>query len=207
MIKAKRIETSFEDKKSTHTFYYQDDSSCLAVIFPGGGNSCDRPILHYLRSFLLSNNVDVLNISYTNLVNNEDSSDVQMERLVNSIMEALNQVMSDKIYRKKMFISRSAGNIISNELKIKKDIQVDKTVYISPTKDATKYLDTYPGLIITGTNDYYISDTEVNDLVEKYKEKVLVFDQGTHSLENEDIEKTLDFCKKSVTMIMDYLLG
>ena len=89
MLKVKKIETKFGEQKSEHTFYYQSDATCLVVIFPGGGNSCNRPILHYSRKFLLDLNCDVLNISYTNLADEEDSVEVQMEKLISSVYTPL----------------------------------------------------------------------------------------------------------------------
>ena len=83
------------------------------------------------------------------------------------------QIEKDKNFTRKIFISRSFGNIVSNELKIRKSINSDKNVYISPTADAVKYFDKFPGLIITATNDEYLPDEKINELVKKYESNII----------------------------------
>ena len=205
MLKAKRIKTKFGEKESEHIFYYQSNSKCLVVLFPGGGNSCNTPILHYSRKFLLDSKCDVINVSYSNLVDNKDSTEVQVQRLASAVYEAIQEAEKEGNYSKRVFISRSFGNILSNEIKVNESFEVDKCIYISPTAEATKYFDTYPGLIITGTNDLYIPDEKIHELVAKYNDNVLVFEQGTHALENENIEESLDFCKTAVMRILKYI--
>lgn len=205
MLKAKKVVTDFGEKKSDHILYCDDDFNNLVVIFPGGGNSCNRPILHYSRKFLLERGCDVLNISYDNLVDDNDSTDVQMERLASALYEAIVKVKKVKEYEKVIFIARSFGNIISNQIKIKESLDIYKSIYMSPTFDATKYFEQYPGLIITGTNDTYITDEQIRDLEKKYSDNILVFEQGTHGLENKNMDDTLDFCKVAVKRIIDYI--
>jgi len=125
--------------------------------------------------------------------------------VISAVYEAIKKVQEDKNYTKKVFISRSFGNIVSNEIKIKESITADKCIYIAPTDEAVKYFETYPGLIITGTKDSYLPVEQVNIIKEKYKDDVLVFENGNHSIESDDMSDTLDFCKKAVLKIIDYL--
>ena len=205
MITMSKIEIEYNDKTSEHTFYSQNESKCLVVVFPGGNNSCDRPILHYSRKYLLYNNCDVLCISYTNIIDQEGSYDQKMDNIVIAISKAIEEIEKDKSFTNKIFISRSFGNIVSNELKIRKSIMSNKSVYISPTADAVKFFEKFPGLIITATKDGYLPQEEINKLTKKYESNILVFKDGTHALENENVQQSLDFCKTAVTKILDYL--
>lgn len=205
MITATKIEIEYNKKTSEHTFYSQPESKGLVVIFPGGGNSCDRPILHYSRKYLLYNGCDVLCISYTNIIDEEGSNEQKIENIVIEVSKAIKEVEKGKSYTNKIFISSSFGNIVSNELKIRKSFKNDKSIYLSPTAQAVKYFEMFPGFIITGTNDEYLPQEEIDKLVKKYKDTILVFENGTHSLENANVQDSLDFCKTAVTTILDYL--
>ena len=205
MISVSNIKIELYNQTSEHIFYSQPESNCLTVIFPGGNNSTKTPILHYCRKHLLENHSDFLSISYKNLIVSEDSDEVKLEKVISAVYEAIKKVQEGKNYTKKVFISRSFGNIVSNEIKIKESITADKCIYIAPTDEAVKYFETYPGLIITGTKDSYLPVEQVNIIKEKYKDDVLVFENGNHSIESDDMSDTLDFCKKAVLKIIDYL--
>lgn len=206
MIKTSNIEIEFNNKVSEHILYHQDDAKCLVVIFPGGGNSSDRPIIHYSSHFLLYNNkCDILYISYKNMIDKEDTYELIINSYVNAISKIFDKVEEKKSYKSKIFISFSMGNLVSNELKIRKSIISDKNIYISPTADAMKFFETYPGLIITASKDEYLPQEKLDELKEKYKDNILVFEDGTHALENNNVPNTLEFCRTAVTSILDYL--
>ncbi|MCK5731382.1 MAG: hypothetical protein KAH13_00035, partial [Tenericutes bacterium] len=127
------IEIESLRKKSNHKFFKNDDSNCLVVILPGGGNSCDRPLLHFIRKYLFDKNCDVLCASYTNLFERKETFDKKLNKIVSEINKAIEQVELEKPYKEKIFVSRSIGNVVSSELKIRHSIEVIKNIYISPT--------------------------------------------------------------------------
>ncbi len=205
MISARLIELESNEIKSNHILYFNEDSNKLAVIFPGGNNSSNRPILHYTRKVLLDMNCDVLSISYENLYTRGDSNEKQLDDIITAVKNAISEVSKDKNYISNIFIARSFGNIVSNELKIKYSLDVEKNIYIAPTKDALKYFNDFPGLIITGTQDDYMPENDFKVLIEKHNKNILVFENGGHALESNDIVETIDFCKLAVTSIKAFV--
>ena len=199
------IEINLNNMTSNHKLYSTEKSSNLAVIFPGGNNSCDRPILHYLRKYFLSHNYDVLCISYSNLFERKDSSDIKFEKIVESVNSAIKQVEKEKQYVDRLFISRSAGNLAASELKIRHSINVKKSIYISPTSEAIKYISKYPGIIITASNDEYLENGDINKLRQLKQSELIVFKNGTHNLETANITETINFHKLVLIKIVDFV--
>ena len=54
MSKISLIEIESNGQKSEHVFLENEGSKSLVVFFPGGNNSCERPIFHYLTRFFNS---------------------------------------------------------------------------------------------------------------------------------------------------------
>lgn len=205
MISSKLIEIESNSKKSNHSFYFNENSNRLAVIFPGGNNSVNRPLLHYIRKEFFNRNYDVLCVSYANLFERKETNDEKMNKIVQGVNSALNRIKDEKQHDEIIFVSRSAGNLAASDLKIKYSIDVKKSIYISPTSDAIKYMNKYPGFIITSSNDEYLEKGDVEKLKKLHANRILVFQDGTHSLETNNIIKTIDFHKLAVTKIFEYI--
>jgi len=205
MSKVSLIEVEIDKRKSNHMFYSNEDSNCLVVVFPGGNNSCDRPILHYLRKYFLDKNCDVLCISYMNLVERKDPYDEKLEKLIFGINSAILKIEKEKQYPDKIFVSRSFGNIVSSELKIKHFMDIKKSIYISPTSPAIKYINEHPGFIVTSSNDEYLTNDEITELRKLETDQILIFENGYHGLETNDISETMDFHRSAVRKIISFL--
>ncbi len=203
MSKISLIEIESNGQKSEHVFLENEGSKSLVVFFPGGNNSCERPIFHYLTRFFIDENKDVICISYKNITKREDSYEEKINSLTSGINEAI--LKTNKIYSDIIFISRSFGNIVSCELKKRYSINVFKSIYISPTSPALKFFDEYPGFIITSTNDEYLTKDEINELSKLGDERLLILNEGNHSLETKNIYDTMNFGNIAVSKIIDYI--
>ncbi|AIO19084.1 Alpha/beta hydrolase family protein [Candidatus Izimaplasma bacterium HR1] len=198
------IEIERNNMKSNHKLYANENGNSLVVVFPGGGNSCDRPLLQYLRSYFLNENFDVLCASYRNLFRSEETSDEIMDSIADGVNNAINEVSKGKDYKDIIFISRSAGNLASSKLRVKHSINVKKSIYISPTVDAIEYINEYPGIVVTASNDTYLNNDEVIKLSNSGKSEVIVFKDGNHGLETENTLESMDFHKLAMSKIIEY---
>lgn len=205
MSTAKLIQIKLHKKKSHHILYANENSKSLAVVFPGGNNSCDRPILHYLRKILLDQDYDVLCLTYKDLFEIKDILDKKVEKGIFAINEAIKKVKTEKKYEDTIFISRSYGNVMSSKLKDKYSPEIRRCVYISPTSEGLAYSKKYPGFIVSGTKDEFLTTEDIDKLSNSKDENVLMLKDGPHSLETDSITDTIDFCKAAVVGINEFL--
>jgi hypothetical protein len=71
---------------------HSEDIKNIAIIFPGGDNSTDIPILHYARKAALLCGCDVLSIKYGyNNFNEENNMNIVIEECYNLITKCLNK--------------------------------------------------------------------------------------------------------------------
>jgi|LGOV01.1.fsa_nt_gb hypothetical protein len=204
MISASYVSITNNDLTSNHIHYKTDDSTKLVVIFPGGGNSCERPVLNFLRKYYLNHQTDVLCISYSNIYLPGDEDEVAIGKITYALNEAILQVNKFKEYEETLYICESFGNIVSNEIKMKYPTMIAKSAYISPTIDGLEYISKFPGLIITSTKDEYLDEPTITDLKTRPKENLIIIEGAGHSLMVDDVFESIDIVKVVVKCIIDY---
>jgi len=205
MIKRDVIAIEKNGAKSEHVFYSSEEFNNLVLIFPGGNSDTTGPIFYYLSDYFLRNGYDVLCLSYRGLTEQEETYDVKMERITLGIHLAISQVKELKTYAKTLFVSRSFGNIISTQVKLKYNYDVDKDIYISPIPQALEEIKKNPGLIITSNHDEYLEEKHMNEILSYQNHELIVFKDGDHSLECDDTLKTIEFCKNAISKSIDFI--
>lgn len=205
MFKREVIKIEKNEKVSEHVFYSGEEAKGLVLFFPGGSSNTSGPYFYYLRDFLLRDGYDVLSLSYKAIVTKGDSYDVQVEKISTVIELVLENVQKTKTYDKKILASRSFGNIMSGIIREKYDIDIYKSIYISPIPDAFKYIKKYPGLILTSNHDEYLKDDTLNELKALPNQEILVFKEGDHSLECDDTVKSIDFLKNAINKVIEFV--
>jgi hypothetical protein len=204
MISAAYVRITENDLTSNHIHYKTDDATKLAVIFPGGANSCERPVLNFLRKYYLDHQTDVLCISYSNIYLQDDEDEVLMGKITYALNEAISKVNEFKDYEKTYYICESFGNIVSNAIKIEYPNMVTKSAYISPTIEGLEYISKYPGLIITGTKDEYLDEPTIKELKSRPKDNLIIIEGAGHSLMVDDVYESIDIVKMVVKRIIGY---
>jgi len=205
MVYASYIKITNNDLTSNHIHIKTDDAKKLVVIFPGGGNSCERPVLNFLRKYYLDHQTDVLCISYTNIYLPDDEEDVLIAQISKGISEAILKAKEHRDYEETYYICESFGNIVSNIVKMDHPDLIAKSAYISPTIDGLDYISKFPGLIITGTKDNYLDEPTIKELLSRPKDNLLILEGVDHSLMVDDVFESIDLVKVAVKRIIDYL--
>lgn len=190
---------------SEHVLYSNEQSTSLVVVFPGANNNSLTPFLYYLRDYFVHNNYDLLAISYKNLVQRGDSSEEQMNKISFAVNQAIFNNGKPKTYENFIFVARSVGNVISNKIKNDYKINVIKSIYINPVKEALEDIQKDPGLIITASNDEHLDNENLKKLLNNEFQEVLVFEDGDHYLECEDTLESIEFCKKAVAKVIEFI--
>lgn len=207
MLEVKKIEIESNGITSEHVLYFHENAKKLVTIFPGGGNDCKRPVLFYLTDYFARNNYDVLCISYTNLVQQDLSVLEKIDLIASAIYNTIMKSKEIKKYDEYIFISNSFGNIVSNTIKDKYEMDVKNSIYISPTAYALKSIQKYPGCIVSSTEDEYLTKEDASKLLTFSNSEILIFEGGNHALECDDTIRTIEFCKDAVEKVIQYVEG
>ncbi|AIO19066.1 Alpha/beta hydrolase family protein [Candidatus Izimaplasma bacterium HR1] len=205
MIKREEIKIELYGKTSEHIFSSNVTAHKLAVLFPGAGSNTRAPFFYYSRYYFLRAGYDVLALSYRNIVDSDDSSDEQIRKLTHSVHKAIKSVKELKKYKEYVFEARSIGNLIADQTRTNYKYEDVISIYASPTSQALKRIEKYPGLVITSTDDETLKEGDLETIKSFSKHEVIVFEGGDHRIECFDTLETIENCKQAIAKTMEYI--
>ena len=159
----------------------------LAVIFPGFGYHCDKPLLYYGKKLAREKGYEVLEIKYDimsvydSMKDDKDRDAKIFKMATDEAMERFSEVKLPE-YEKFLFIGKSFGTIVAgycdNELKLNA-----RQIVFTPVPETFKQLKKGCGIVFHGTSDP-LCDNEIARKKCKELELELVEVEGAnHSLE------------------------
>ena len=166
----------------------------LAVIFPGIGYHCDKPLLYYGRMVAKECGYkECINVNYSydggNIRGNEEKMQEAFRALYAQAEKLLAQVEFDA-YEEILFLSKSVGTVISSEYAKKRGIKCRNVLY-TPLKQT--YLSAPEnGIAFLGTEDPWSNVTEIIALSKENEIPIYTYDGANHSLEIRDIQQNLE---------------
>lgn len=194
----------------------ENGSDTLAVLVPGIGYTCDRPLLDYSKRLMIQLGFDVLPISFGFQVAGKtiDLSEEykyitqgtkEFGYMYNETKELINMSLKEK-YKNIIFVAKSVGTLISSLLN--KDfsdrniINIDLTP-IDGTMEAGIYEDS---LTFYGTKDPRISLETVSKIKKIKGVSLFKIEDANHSLNIEnDVLKSIDIVKYVIEKEKEYL--
>lgn len=159
----------------------------LAVIFPGVGYTCAKPLLYYTAQLAGEYGYEVIRLDY-----GEDIHSFRgrtMDDLIPVIDQAVRRVLPElgKIpvheYEEILMISKSIGTVAA--CRVQEELGWEaKHFWITPIPLTVPYLEKAEGCFVAGTGDPYISEELVEETAGKYPGKAgKIFEHCNHSLE------------------------
>lgn len=161
----------------------------LAVLFPGVGYTCTKPLLYYTASAAADHDYEILRLDYGQDIHTfrqrtpEDLAPV-IRLALKRTLKHLEQTDFQK-YDRILFISKSIGTVIACEAE--KQLRLEGKVWhflMTPIPSTLPYLKDADGIFFSGTSDPYISESEVLKAAKQYPDKTGgIFEGCNHSLE------------------------
>lgn len=176
----------------------------LAVMFPGVGYTCAKPLLYYTSALAEQNGYEVVRLDYGPDVHSfrgrtrEELRPVT-ETAVRRTMPQLAGVPGTD-YEDILLISKSIGTVVACRSAEMLGIRA-KHFLMTPIPDTLPWLERVEGLFVAGTADPYLDKELVLEAARAYPEKTgAIFEGCNHSLERrgdtrgnlENLRKVLD---------------
>lgn len=177
----------------------------LAVIFPGIGYTCTKPLLYYTASAATDQDYEILRLDYGQDIHTfRGRTALELEPVTNlALKRTLRQLQTVPFqeYEKIIFISKSIGTVIACESE--KQLSLTGQVHhflLTPIPAAIPYLKQVDGVFFCGTADPYIPEKTVRQAARLYPEKTGgIFEGCNHSLEKKgDIMGNLSNLQKVI---------
>lgn len=180
----------------------------LAVFFPGIGYHCDKPLLYYSRKLVQEcgyKKTITLSYSYDggNIRGNEEKMQQVFEILYAQAEKSLSAIDFNK-YDEILFISKSVGTIIASAYAEKHNLKCRQILY-TPLEYTYDYKHDN-AIAFIGTSDPWSIVPEVQELSQKQKVPIYIYENTNHSLETEDTLENLKILQDVMLKTREYLI-
>lgn len=159
----------------------------LAVLFPGVGYTCAKPLLYYTGMLAAEHGYEVLCLDYGQDIHTFKGRTMEELRPVTAlaverILPVLRHISQEK-YRDILFISKSIGTVAACEAERCLGWKV-RQFLMTPIQATIPYLENVNGFFVAGTKDAYIESKLIRTAAQRYPEKAAgIFEYCNHSLE------------------------
>ncbi|MDD5795206.1 MAG: alpha/beta hydrolase [Clostridiales bacterium] len=189
-----------------------NNSNKLAVLLPGINYSTDRPLIDYSKRLALEMKYDCLAIDYGfQIARKEFDKDKEVNVIIKESIKILNEAIENtsKKYEEILLIGKSIGTVVQIHIQkeVCKNIKV-KNIYLTPIENTFELGLSEESLVITGTNDTWISKETVEKIKNINNIKTLIIQNANHSLNIDgDILKTIEALNVIINEEKQYILN
>lgn len=149
----------------------------IAVLFPGIGYHCDKPLLYYSGKLAIQNKYELLKVTYTNLSRSIPEAYTDAYAQAEKLLEDIDWNQYGDI----LFISKSIGTIIAATYAQKHNIPC-KNVYYTPLVQTFDFAP-QPGIVFHGTDDSWAKTKEIQEKCREHHLPLHIIENANHSLE------------------------
>ena len=149
----------------------------IAILFPGIGYHCDKPLLYYSGKLAIHYGYEVVKVSYANLSRSipEAFADAYAQTEKSLKKFDWNQ------YEDTLFISKSIGTIIAAAYAQKHDIHC-RNIYYTPLEQTFDFAP-QSGIAFHGTKDSWVETAIIEKKCQEHRMPLHIIENTNHSLE------------------------
>jgi pimeloyl-ACP methyl ester carboxylesterase len=182
-----------------------------AIVFPGIGYTCRRPLLYYTAMLAAERGFDVMRLDYGTEVHSMRCRDADALAKAAELAypQAAEQIRKAGISRSDgriLMISKSVGTLVAARIEAELGIGVIHFM-MTPIPAVIPFLEKTDGLFLSGTGDPYISAEQVRSAARRLPDRAVIFEGCNHSLERPGHTKeALENLSRTV-QLLDGLIG
>lgn len=167
----------------------------LAVMFPGIGYHCDKPLLYYSKKLCASKGYEIKEIAYGKLPRDRFAAFDIAWKDAKCQLDAIDFSGYEDI----LFISKSIGTVIA--AKYSREILTDiRNVYMTPLLETMEFAAS-GNVAFHGNKDPLVDTEELERLCGESGVKLYIYEGGNHSIETENISHNIEIVADIITKI------
>ena len=152
----------------------------IAVLFPGIGYHCDKPLLYYSAKLSVQHQYELVKITYTNLSRSIPEAYADAYAQTEKYLENIDWNQYEDI----LFISKSIGTAVAAAYAQKHDIHC-RNIYYTPLAQTFDFAP-QSGIAFHGTKDSWVETAVIAEKCQEYNLPLHIIENANHSLELED---------------------
>jgi len=188
-----------------------NNSEKIALIFPGLGYNCDKPLLYYPKKIAASYGYQIIEINYSGFPSNVKGNKEKMELCFNIAFEQTKTCLSSIDFNNKdiLIIGKSIGTAVAAAYASKilcsfttKEIRF---IYLTPVEQSFNYMRPSSGIVFHGTSDPWINTPVLVKNCENLNLPLFITKDSNHSLETGNLVTDIENLGKIMGRIDAYI--
>jgi len=181
--------------------------SKIAVLFPGIGYTCDRPLLYYAGKLCASLGYEVVRVTYGGF---PDGVKGNADKMHQAYLMALDQA-EEKLaninwatYEDIVFIGKSVGTVVADAYAEKHQLCA-RLILLTPVEETFEHI-SGSAIAFHGTADPW---ARTEDIIKACEGRIPLFltEGANHSLETGDVEKDIQTVEQTMKHIAAFVKG
>lgn len=166
-------------------------SKKLAIVFPGAGYHCDKPLLYYAKKIAKNKDYEIIEANYDfrefvkNIKEDAEATQKALEFGLERVTEQLKDV-DFSTYDRVVFIGKSIGTAIAAKYSKAFEVNAEQIVF-TPIEVTFSYLNPCDGFVFHGTADPLCDTDMCVQLCKQMSLTYAVIPDANHSLETGDV--------------------
>ncbi len=185
------------------------DKMKLAVIFPGMGYTCDKPLLYYSAKIASQQGYEIKRVEYGNFPKKVKGNKEMMSAAFETARKQTKEILKDvdwESFDEILFISKSIGTEVAAHYLKKHDLKA-RSISFTPLAETFLYA-RGEGIMFHGTKDPWVEDSSlIIEGCEKIGQQIYLTEDGNHSLETGDIARDLANLAVIMDVVSRYIAG
>lgn len=192
--------------------------SKIAVLFPGIGYTCDKPLLYYSAKLAAEKGFEVVRVPYGNFPSNVKGNAEKMYQSFVSAREQSEDILKDvdwSSYEEIVFFSKSVGTVVALSYAAEHGIDVRQVLY-TPLKETFKF-PVEAGVAVAndagksraiafhGTGDPWAQTEDIIKICEEKGVPLYLTKDANHSLECGKAIKDIKTIRKVMRTVKEFL--
>lgn len=178
----------------------------LAVVFPGIGYHCDKPLLYHAKKIASAQGYEVREVPYQGFPAKVKGDPDKMRQSFLIAMEQAEDILRDvdwDRYGQILFLSKSVGTCVAAAFAARHGLKT-ANVYFTPV-GATFDFHPQEGIVFHGTADPWASDAEIEEGCRACGLPLINIPDTNHSLESGDPMRDLQILREVMGRVDEYL--
>ena len=182
--------------------------SKLAVLFPGIGYTCDRPLLYYTGRLLQGMGYQIIPLRYGGFPANVRGDLQKMHQCLVTASEQAEQYLHGTnlaACEEIVFVGKSVGTLVALQYARQHDLKT-RNILLTPVKETFR-LPAGEAIVLHGTADPWADTEDIPASCQTAGIPLHLFQQANHSLETGNLQTDLSYLREAIHLIRIYLTG
>lgn len=180
----------------------------LAVIFPGIGYHCDKPLLYYGKKLAAQHGYEILEVPYGNFEAGIKGNPEKMEKAFRWALEQAEKILEPVNWEERedlLFISKSVGTAVAAAYAEKKGLAT-RNIFFTPVEQTFLFV-SRPGIVFHGNADPWAETREVERGCREKSLPLYITRGANHSMETGNVQRDLEILRQILEQCEIYISG